>query len=469
MWFAIGWEMVLGLLWFVALWWDRRNRSIEKWIRPEKILNWCMPVGRLLGGRWMKGSKRFQKTRKEVISLYPMAPPEEVWREYLSRKISQVYLVMILSGILLCIGIGEGEEEREIAYDISRPEYGTGDLQQVLIVREGEQEAQLQVQVPSKEPNAQQAESSLAEAREILQHYMEQVGTVREEVTLPVYLNGVEILYETTGDIRIDEEGKLEIVTNEEKRWQEEIHAVLSCGAFSENLSFLLIIDTIQNVSFYDEVEMALDNAELTEEALLLPRQRESGTEILHWYLPGSEGGVGGWLFLWGALPICVLLFSEEELRIKGRKRQRQIQSAYPAILQKLSVFLGAGLSIQAAWERIIETGDPQNPLIEEMRLTGFQMRNGLSVQEALYQFSRRMQYPPLKRMASMLSRDLRRGDEFLLDRLQEMNQEAWEEHKKKIRIRSEEAQTKLLLPMFLTLAAILVMVAAPAMMSMQI
>ena len=68
-----------------------------------------------------------------------------------------------------------------------------------------------------------------------------------------------------------------------------------------------------------------------------------------------------------------------------------------------------------------------------------------------------------------MLSRDLRRGDEFLLDRLQEMNQEAWEEHKKKIRIRSEEAQTKLLLPMFLTLAAILVMVAAPAMMSMQI
>ena len=175
--------------------------------------------------------------------MYPMAPPEEVWREYLSRKISQVYLVMILSGILLCIGIGEGEEEREIAYDISRPEYGTGALQQVLIVREGEQEAQLQVQVPSKEPNAQQAESSLAEAREILQHYMEQVGTVREEVTLPVYLNGVEILYETTGDIRIDEEGKLEIVTNEEKRWQEEIHAVLSCGTFSENLSCLLIID----------------------------------------------------------------------------------------------------------------------------------------------------------------------------------------------------------------------------------
>ena len=43
------------------------------------------------------------------------------------------------------------------------------------------------------------------------------------------------------------------------------------------------------------------------------------------------------------------------------------------------------------------------------------------------------------------------------------------QEHKKKIRIRSEEAQTKLLLPMFLTLAAILVMVAAPAMMSMQI
>lgn len=469
MWFAIGWEMVLGLLWLAALRWDRKNRSIEKWIRPEKILTWCMPVGRWIYGRWMGGPNRFQKTKKEVILLYPMAPPEEVWKEYLSRKISQVYLVLILCGILLCIGIGEEEAEQEIAYDISRPEYGTDDLQQVLIVREGEQETQVQVRVPSKEPNAQQAESSLAEAKEILQHYMEQVGTVREEVTLPVNLNGVEILYETTGDIRIDEEGNLEIVTDEERRWQEEVHAVLSCGTFIENQSFVLTIDTIQNVSFYDEVEMALDDAELTGEALLLPRQRESGTEPLRWYLPGSEEGIGGWLFLCGALPICALLFSEEELRIRGRKRQKQIQNTYPAILQKLSVFLGVGLSIQAAWERIIETGDPENPLIEEMRLTGFQMRNGLSLQEALYQFSRRMQYPPLKRMASMLSRDLRRGDEFLLDRLQEMNQEAWEEYKKKVRIRSEEAQTKLLLPMFLTLAAILGMVVTPAMMSMQI
>ena len=67
-----------------------------------------------------------------------------------------------------------------------------------------------------------------------------------------------------------------------------------------------------------------------------------------------------------------------------------------------------------------------------------------------------------------MLSRNLRRGDEFLLERLQEMNQEAWEDYKKKVRVRSEEAQTKLLLPMFLTLGAILLMVAAPAMMSMQ-
>lgn len=468
MWFAIGWEIVLGLFWLAAFRWDRRNQSMEKWIRPERILTWCMPVGRWVCGRWMKGSKRFQKTRREVVSLYPMAPPEEVWKEYLRRKISQVYLVLILCGILLCMDAG-GEAEQEIAYGIARPEYGTDDLHQALIVREGEQETRLQVQVPSREPNAQQAESSLEEASAVLRHYLEQVGTVREGLTLPVQLNGVEIVYETTGDIRIDEEGNLEIVTDVKKRWQEEIHAVLSCGTLVENQSFVLTIDTTQDVSFRDEMEMALDHAELTEEALLLPRQREGSTEELRWYLPGSEGGGGGGLFLCGALPISVILFSREELRIRERRRQKQIQNTYPAILQKLSVFLGVGLSIQAAWERIIETGDPENPLIEEMRLTGLQMRNGLSLQEALYQFSRRMQYPPLKRMASMLSRDLRRGDEFLLDRLQEMNQEAWEEYKKKVRIRSEEAQTKLLLPMFLTLAAILVMVAAPAMMSMQI
>ena len=61
------------------------------------------------------------------------------------------------------------------------------------------------------------------------------------------------------------------------------------------------------------------------------------------------------------------------------------------------------------------------------------------------------------------------RRDEFLLERLKEMNSEAWGEHKKRIRIQSEEAETKLLVPMILMLTVILMIILTPAMLTMNL
>lgn len=468
MWLWMIWEAFLAVLLFVLRLWDRRVQYREKWIHPERLLIWCMPVGRWLSRKIRRTPKAFQKSRAEVIALYPMAPPEEVWKEYLGKKISQFYLTAFLCGLFLLAGLAGIEEEQEIGYILHRPEYGEGDARQDLIVREGEQETSLEIWIPVQEPDERQAEESLAEAEGILGRFIDGLGLIQAEMSLPVMIGNVKIRYETEGGARIDEEGHLKIPINEENEWRQEIRAVLSCGEYTRELSFEITIDTTEEKTFRQLMEEEMEGVQLTEEEVLLPSQRQEGTESLRWYLPGTTRESGKWVLIWSILPWSVFLFSREELRLQERKRQRQIQSQYPVILQKLSVFLGVGLSIQAAWERIVQTGDTKDPLIAEMRLTWIQMQNGTPLQEALHQFGHRARYSPLKRMTGMLSRNLRRGDEFLLERLQEMNQEAWEDYKKKVRVRSEEAQTKLLLPMFLTLGAILLMVAAPAMMSMQ-
>ena len=56
-----------------------------------------------------------------------------------------------------------------------------------------------------------------------------------------------------------------------------------------------------------------------------------------------------------------------------------------------------------------------------------------------------------------------------MLERLKEMNSEAWGEHKKRIRIQSEEAETKLLVPMILMLTVILMIILTPAMLTMNL
>ena len=90
-----------------------------------------------------------------------MAPPEEVWKEYLGKKISQFYLTAFLCGLFLLAGLAGIEEEQEIGYILHRPEYGEGDARQDLIVREGEQETSLEIWIPVQEPDERQAGESL--------------------------------------------------------------------------------------------------------------------------------------------------------------------------------------------------------------------------------------------------------------------------------------------------------------------
>ena len=107
-----------------------------------------------------------------------------------------------------------------------------------------------------------------------------------------------------------------------------------------------------------------------------------------------------------------------------------------------------------------------KDPLTEEVEVTRIQIRNGMPLQEALQEFGGRIPNADIRKLAGMLSRNLRRGDDYLLDRLTELNQNAWESYRKEVRIRSEETETKMLLPMILLLLVVLLLVMAPAMLT---
>ena len=64
------------------------------------------------------------------------------------------------------------------------------------------------------------------------------------------------------------------------------------------------------------------------------------------------------------------------------------------------------------------------------------------------------------------MNQNLRRGDENLLLRLNELTEEVWEKRKKEVREKTEEADTKLLIPLMMMLAVILIIVLAPCMMT---
>ena len=71
-------------------------------------------------------------------------------------------------------------------------------------------------------------------------------------------------------------------------------------------------------------------------------------------------------------------------------------------------------------------------------------------------------------RLGALLSQNLRKGTKGLNDQLRMESLQSFEERKARARKSGEEAGTKLLLPMFLMLAEVLVIVVVPAFLSVQ-
>lgn len=175
---------------------------------------------------------------------------------------------------------------------------------------------------------------------------------------------------------------------------------------------------------------------------------------------------------------IMAALFSGQEKaeKEKTKKERKQLLLLdYADVVYQLMVYLGAGLTVEKAWERLVENYEkrqgrsaaPPRPAYEEMALTLGQIRYGVPEGKALNQFGKRCQLQCYMRLSSLLEQNRKTGTKNLNQLLEQEMTTAWEEQKHTARRMGEEAKTKLLVPLFLMLAVVMVIIMVPAMMSM--
>lgn len=177
------------------------------------------------------------------------------------------------------------------------------------------------------------------------------------------------------------------------------------------------------------------------------------------------------------AVLIGILLYALE-IQNKGKareERKRQMLLDYPEIVNKMTLFLGAGMTAKRAWKKVVEDYERQKGTrgeryaYEEMKRTCYEMESGVTEPESYENFGRRCDVQVYVRFGALLSQNLRKGTKGLTQMLKLEAIQAFEERKAKARRLGEEAGTKLLLPMFLMLAIVLVIVIVPAFLSVQI
>ncbi len=207
---------------------------------------------------------------------------------------------------------------------------------------------------------------------------------------------------------------------------------------------------------------------EAVEEAEKESRQEEKVA------LPGTLNGVS---VTWQqvvddySLPVLglslVLLFllyflRDRDLQKDIEKRKECLRREYPDIVHKMTLYLGAGMSVRGAFVRLAESGTDKK-ILEEMIYAGRELKAGISESVVYEHFGKRTGLQEYIRFSALLSQNLRKGNTTLLPRLREEAQKASLERLQNARRRGEEASTKLLVPMVLMLLSVMVMIMVPA------
>lgn len=178
-----------------------------------------------------------------------------------------------------------------------------------------------------------------------------------------------------------------------------------------------------------------------------------------------------------GMVVLSAVLFyalDKEKQKEKSQEKEKQMLLDYPEAVNKLTLFLGAGMTVKKAWRKIVSDYEEQKEIwgmryvYEEMKTTCYEMDSGITESECYERFGRRCKLQEYVKLGALLSQNLRRGTRGLSRLLKIEAVQAFEERKARAKRTGEEAGTKLLGPMFLMLAVVLFIVIVPAFMSMQ-
>ncbi len=213
---------------------------------------------------------------------------------------------------------------------------------------------------------------------------------------------------------------------------------------------------------------LALENQQKDKDYLELPTELEG--KAVKWKEQTENRSFLGLLL--GAAGAAGLIFAEkEEKKRKELERRQQMLSDYPEIVSKLSLLLGAGMSITYAWEKIAYGYQKQRELqgkrerwaYEEMLAALHEIQEGVGELKAFENFGERCQLVPYRKLSSLIVQNIRKGAKGMQRLLDEEEREAFEERKARARKAGEEAGTKLLLPMGMMLAVVLAVLVVPA------
>ncbi len=427
---------------------------------------------------WQRALYRRQLGDK-LKTLQPKIAVEQQIREHYLSLYSTLLMVVFV-GDLLCLAAWAAAHGSTRLIDgniLPRNAYGEGDVKVGLLAEiPGIQEEAFDYLLEERKFTQEELEKSFAEAQALLPGAVlgenDRLEDVRKDLELVTELKGYpfRISWESSAYSLIHSDGTVynEGLTEGEivvltarfrcEEWVREVELYVQVNpvVYTPEEALRARIEEL-----LWEKEQSTKNAE----AMVLPER--IGTEPVVWKEIIEDSS--GYFLILVLLAAGVLYWSKgRELDQRLEARRRELLLDYPEIVNKLTLYMGAGMTIRNAFLKMGEDYKKQREerkkyVYEEILITCNELQGGRSETEAYDHFGKRCQVQPYIKLSALLSQNIRKGSNDLLRMLRQEADNAFAQRKNLAKKLGEEAGTKLLLPMMMMLCVVMVIIMIPA------
>lgn len=420
--------------------------------------------------------------------LYPFDSPQAKVTEYYLLKVKQTFWFVVAGSVIATLLWVQSATNGELLEGnrILRGSYGEGYKRVELrpIFPKGEERADshiYEIQVEEQKYTQKELDELFVKSLPVLERTIlganESLNDVNQPLQLVQQLEGFPftIRWEISNYRLLGADGELgEDVAPE----GETVQLIASYAYFTYHQEYELYAriyprERTPEEQWEQEVLDAIAKHDLeTQYGQVFTLPTQIGTVALEW-MEEKENYSAGLFVLFLIAGIALFFARDRELHQQIQKRQQELLCDYPAILSKLTLYIGAGLTVRGACHRVVKDYEQagrnkanKRYAYEELSFACHEMDNGVSEAVAYEQFARRCGQNCYSKLAALLSQNSKKGNSSLLQQLRTESEHAQEERRNLARKMGEEAGTKLLLPMMLLLVMVMLMILVPAMLS---
>ncbi|MCM1121125.1 MAG: type II secretion system F family protein [Eubacterium sp.] len=431
------------------------------------------------GRRRWKNDLQQKQLADKLKTLQPSTAASVQIKEYYVSQYS-VILMVVFAGVLVClaawISVHSSSLLKEGNY-ITRNSYGEGDITIELAAQiEGEEEELFQYIVGERKFTEEEAEAlyqqAIAELPEVICGQNEKLEDVRYDLELVTRMEGYpfELSWESGNYSLVNTDGAVDNAELQENEvvmltahfkyeqwtWDHQLYVQINSPVYTHR-------EIVRN-KIEELLHMQEERTKNTQ-TMILPESVESEPIVWREVIEDSSG----YLLLLVLLAAGVLYWGKgREIDRQLEQRKKELLLDYPEIVNKLSLYMGAGMTIRNAFVKMGEDYKKQQKerrryVYEEILITCNELQSGRSEKEAYDHFGKRCQVQAYMKLSTLLSQNIRKGSNDLLYMLRQEADNAFAERKNMAKKLGEEAGTKLLLPMMMMLCIVMVIIMIPA------